>query len=69
MKKVSTFLMLMLLQFSVQAFSFSDSSFLIVLNQQIDDYVVSKNTAALSKLYAADFIFSHGSGKIEGKHC
>jgi ketosteroid isomerase-like protein len=67
MKKVSTLLMLMLLLFSVQAFSFSDSSFLIVLNQKIDNYVVSKDTTALSKLYADDFVFSHGSGKIEGK--
>jgi ketosteroid isomerase-like protein len=68
MKKVSNLLMLLLLLFSVQAFSFSDSSFLIVLNQQIDNYVVSKDTTALSKLYADDFVFSHGSGKIEGKH-
>jgi len=44
-----------------------DSSLLVTLNQQIDDYVVQQNTAALDKLYAADFVFSHGSGRIEGK--
>lgn len=57
----------MLLQFSVQASGFSDTSLLITLNQQIDNYVVAKDTAALSKLYAGDFVFSHGSGNIEGK--
>jgi Domain of unknown function (DUF4440) len=67
MKKVSTLFIIMLIQFSAQALRFSDSSFLIVLNQQIDDYVVSKDTASLNKLYANDFVFSHGSGKIEGK--
>lgn len=47
--------------------SSSDSSLIITLNQQIDNYVVLRNTAALDKLYAADFVFSHGSGRIEGK--
>lgn len=45
----------------------ADSSLLITLNQQIDDYVVQHNTEALDKLYADDFVFSHGSGRIEGK--
>ena len=45
----------------------SDSSLLITLNQQIDNYVVLRNTDALDKLYAGDFVFSHGSGRIEGK--
>lgn len=45
----------------------SDSSLLITLNQQIDNYVVLRNTEALDKLYANDFVFSHGSGRIEGK--
>ncbi len=44
-----------------------DSSYLIWLNQEIDSYVVGRNTTALDSLYAADFVFSHGSGKIEGK--
>lgn len=45
----------------------ADSMLLITLNQQIDDFVVQRNTAALDKLYADDFVFSHGSGRIEGK--
>lgn len=45
----------------------SDSSFLINRNQQIDTYVVEHNTTALDSLYAEDFVFSHGSGRIEGK--
>jgi hypothetical protein len=45
----------------------SDSSFLVSLNQQIDSYVVQRNTTALDSLYANDFVFSHGSGKVEGK--
>jgi len=44
-----------------------DSSFIISLNQQIDDNVVKQNTTALDKWYAADFVFSHGSGRVEGK--
>ena len=57
----------MLLEFSVHASGFSDSSLLIALNQQIDNYVVAKDTAALSKLNAGDFVFSHGSGNIDSK--
>ncbi len=45
----------------------SDSNFIILLNQQIDNLVVAQNTIALDKLYAADFVFSHGSGRVEGK--
>jgi len=44
-----------------------ERGFIISLNQQIDNYVVEKNTTALDKLYAADFVFSHGSGRVEGK--
>ena len=45
----------------------ADSSFLLALNQQVDDNVVKKNIPELEKVYANDFIFSHGSGKVEGK--
>jgi Domain of unknown function (DUF4440) len=45
----------------------TDSAAIISLNQQIDSYVVQQNTTALDKLYAADFVFSHGSGRVEGK--
>ncbi len=44
-----------------------DSNYIIKLNQQIDDLVVQKNINALEELYADDFVFSHGSGRIEGK--
>ena len=44
-----------------------DSLFLVDFNQQVDDNVVSKNIAALEKAYADDFVFSHGSGRVEGK--
>ncbi len=45
----------------------ADSNFLLIRNQQIDNYVVQHNTSALDSLYADDFVFSHGSGRIEGK--
>lgn len=44
-----------------------DSNHILVLNQQIDDNVVKQNIAALEKEYAVDFVFTHGSGNIEGK--
>lgn len=44
-----------------------DSNAIILLNQQIDDFVVQKNIKSLNNLYAYDFVFSHGSGKVEGK--
>lgn len=45
----------------------TDSTFIIQRNQQIDNYVVEHNTTALDSLYANDFVFSHGSGRVEGK--
>lgn len=45
----------------------SDSSELVLLNQRIDDWVVQKNLQALDDAYASDFVFSHGSGRVEGK--
>jgi ketosteroid isomerase-like protein len=36
-------------------------------NASIDAGVVSKNIAALQKLYADDFVFTHGTGLVEGK--
>lgn len=38
-----------------------------VLNQKIDNLVVEKNTGELSELYANDFVFSHGSGRVDNK--
>jgi len=40
---------------------------LVQLNQRIDDLVVSRNVTALDSLFASDFVFSHGSGRVEGK--
>lgn len=50
-----------------QSINNNDSSKLISLNQQIDSYVIAKDIVALDKQYAGDFVFSHGSGKVEGK--
>jgi hypothetical protein len=44
-----------------------DSMYFISLNEQIDTYVVRRNLRALDTLYASDFVFSHGTGFIEGK--
>lgn len=70
MKKIFLFIYTSLgLLFAAQAQSntTADSTLLLTLNQQIDNYVVSHNTDALEKLYANDFVFSHGSGRVEGK--
>lgn len=53
--------------FLMNAAAQQDSIFIVDLNQQTDDYVVQKNIASLEKIYADDFVFSHGSGKVEGK--
>ena len=44
-----------------------DSAYLLSLNQGIDDLVVKQNVEEVEKLFADDFVFSHGSGRIEGK--
>jgi ketosteroid isomerase-like protein len=44
-----------------------DSLKLVELNQRIDDLVVKQDAKTLEGLYADDFVFSHGSGKVEGK--
>jgi hypothetical protein len=44
-----------------------DSAYLLLLNQRIDDLVVQQKLVSLDSLYADDFVFSHGSGRIEGK--
>lgn len=44
-----------------------DSIHVLFVNAQIDQHVVAANIASLDTLYADDFVFSHGSGKIEGK--
>lgn len=70
MKKTGLLILIAALPFSgllAQDNTKTDSSLLLTLNQQIDNYVVQKNTDALDKLYADDFVFSHGSGRVEGK--
>jgi ketosteroid isomerase-like protein len=37
------------------------------INQRIDDLVVAQDLVSLDSLYAADFVFNHGTGLIEGK--
>jgi ketosteroid isomerase-like protein len=39
----------------------------IATNAQIDEAVVKKDTLKLKKLYADDFVFTHGTGFVEGK--
>ncbi|MCP9749629.1 nuclear transport factor 2 family protein [Ferruginibacter sp. HRS2-29] len=63
---LSIFSICLLLSFSLQAQS-SDSTKLLQLNQQIDNFVVQKDTSLLKTLYADDFVFSHGSGNIDNK--
>jgi Domain of unknown function (DUF4440) len=67
--KKGTIIFVFLLALSRVAFnqSATDSSQLVTLNQQIDTYVIQKNMAALDTLYADDFVFSHGTGLVEGK--
>ncbi len=68
MKKISLLLILTIFSFTLYAQpSKADSAFLISLNQQIDNYVVERDTAELEKLYAEDFVFSHGSGRTDYK--
>lgn len=70
MQKIKITLLLLLIPFVVlqaQVSEQTDSSFILVQNQQIDNYVVKQQVELLSKFYADDFVFSHGSGKVEGR--
>ena len=40
---------------------------LLSINAQIDEAVVNKNMGVLEKYYADDFVFTHGTGFVEGK--
>jgi hypothetical protein len=51
-----------------QVFPAADSSNLIALNQQVDHNVVKQGIDFLEKIYADDFVFSHGSGRVDGKY-
>lgn len=70
MKNTGLVLLTALLPFCIvlgQKGTMADSIYLVELNQRIDHYVVEKNIKALDSLYADDFVFSHGSGRAEGK--
>jgi hypothetical protein len=70
MKKAALFIFVMLTRLillQAQPHAAANSMLLLTLNQQIDNYVVQRNINALDKLFANDFVFSHGSGKVEGK--
>jgi hypothetical protein len=67
MKKIKILVFIGFLLCNVSQAQPGDSSYLIALNQRIDDHVVKQDTSALKMIYAEDFVFSHGSGKIEGK--
>lgn len=45
----------------------SEKSLLQTLNQRIDEAVVKKDLPALKNWYADDFVFTHGTGLVEGK--
>lgn len=45
----------------------SEKSLLQTLNQRIDEAVVKKDLPALENWYADDFVFTHGTGLVEGK--
>lgn len=40
---------------------------LALFNQSVDDAVVKKDSLSLKKWYGEDFIFTHGTGLVEGK--
>ncbi|MEP7269294.1 MAG: nuclear transport factor 2 family protein [Saprospiraceae bacterium] len=40
---------------------------LIHFNQSIDNAVVKKDTSLLKQVYSDDFVFSHGTGLVEGR--
>lgn len=44
-----------------------DSVTLLYINRTIDSLVVKQNVEEVEKYFADDFVFSHGSGRIEGK--
>jgi hypothetical protein len=68
MKRILLLLFVLILPlFFLNAQTPADSSYLITLNQQIDNYVVQRDSAALEKIYASDFVFSHGSGRVDSK--
>src|SRR5690606_14135772 len=64
---VSLFILFLALNANSQLPPSPDSVMLINLNQRIDDLVVDCKVSNLDSLYSDDFVFSHGSGRVEGK--
>lgn len=52
---------------TAQSINKSDSSYIIQLNQEIDNKVVKRDTASLDRLYASDFAMKHGDGRTDRK--
>jgi hypothetical protein len=67
MKRVSFSTIFILMLITGYAQRTGDSLYLVNLNQEIDQRVVNKDTSWLRSRYADDFVFSHGSGKVEGR--
>ncbi|MET0465085.1 MAG: nuclear transport factor 2 family protein [Chitinophagaceae bacterium] len=67
MKKYVPFIAMLIFLHAHAVCAQGDSLALIALNQHIDDLVVKRDVKLLQDLYADDFVFSHGSGKVEGK--
>jgi ketosteroid isomerase-like protein len=64
---VRTCSILFLLLIYQGAFAQRDSEVLLSINAHIDEAVVKKNIELLEKHYADDFVFTHGTGFVEGK--
>lgn len=51
----------------IYAQSFETQKTVDNINRSIDDAVVKKDISKLKQLYADDFVFTHGTGHVEGK--
>lgn len=66
-KLLFVFALLFTIELNAQLPPSPDSNALLALNQRIDNFVIQQMVSPLDSLYATDFVFSHGSGRIEGK--
>lgn len=70
MKKLSLFIFSFLFPACLllaQETVIEDSSNIISLNQQIDNHVIQRKVIILDSLYAADFVMTHGAGRVDKK--
>lgn len=67
MKQTCFFALFLIVLTTANAQQQNDSLLLVKLNQEIDQQVVNRDTNWLRTRYADDFVFSHGSGKVEGR--